>query len=83
VPSGALTALPFHLLVTEKPAVAVPQVNSPRDLAAYRGGAWLWGAFWLGDALGVKLVDEFTVPNPLRLEIFPSKSQHDTRLNAH
>ena len=27
VPSGALTALPFHLLVTEKPAVAVPQVN--------------------------------------------------------
>ena len=33
VPSGALTALPFHLLVTEKPAVAVPQVNAPRDLA--------------------------------------------------
>ena len=27
VPSGALTALPFHLLVTEKPAVAVPQVE--------------------------------------------------------
>jgi CHAT domain len=27
VPSGPLTALPFHLLVTEKPAVAVPQVK--------------------------------------------------------
>ena len=24
VPSGALTALPFHLLVTEKPAAAIP-----------------------------------------------------------
>jgi CHAT domain-containing protein/Tfp pilus assembly protein PilF len=41
VPSGALTALPFHLLVTEKPAVAVSQVNAPRDLAAYRDAAWL------------------------------------------
>jgi CHAT domain-containing protein/Tfp pilus assembly protein PilF len=42
VPSGALTALPFHLLVTEKPAVAVPQVNEPRDLGAYRDAAWLF-----------------------------------------
>ena len=25
VPSGALTALPFHLLVTEKPAAAIPE----------------------------------------------------------
>jgi CHAT domain-containing protein/Tfp pilus assembly protein PilF len=41
VPSGALTALPFHLLVREKPAVAVPQVNAPGDLAAYRNAAWL------------------------------------------
>jgi CHAT domain-containing protein len=41
VPSGALTALPFHLLVTEKPAVAVPQVKTPRDLATYRDAAWL------------------------------------------
>jgi CHAT domain-containing protein len=41
VPSGALTALPFHLLVTEKPAVAVPQVDAPRDFAAYRNAAWL------------------------------------------
>ena len=41
VPSGALTALPFHLLVTEKPAVAVPQVKTLRDLAAYRDAAWL------------------------------------------
>ena len=39
VPSGALTALPFHLLVTEKPAVAVPHVETPRDLAAYRDAA--------------------------------------------
>jgi CHAT domain-containing protein/tetratricopeptide (TPR) repeat protein len=41
VPSGPLTALPFHLLVTEKPAVAVPQVKTPRDLAAYRDVPWL------------------------------------------
>jgi CHAT domain-containing protein/tetratricopeptide (TPR) repeat protein len=41
VPSGALTALPFHLLVTEKPVVAVPQVKTPRDFAAYRDAAWL------------------------------------------
>jgi len=41
VPSGALTALPFHLLVTEKPAAAVPQVKTARDLAAYRDAAWL------------------------------------------
>ena len=41
VSSGALTALPFHLLVTEKPAVAVPQVKAPGDLAAYRDAAWL------------------------------------------
>jgi CHAT domain-containing protein/Flp pilus assembly protein TadD len=41
VPSGALTALPFHLLVTQTPAVAVPQVKTPRDLAAYRDAAWL------------------------------------------
>jgi tetratricopeptide (TPR) repeat protein/CHAT domain-containing protein len=37
-PTGALTALPFHLLVTEKPDVAVPQL---RDIAAYRNAAWL------------------------------------------
>ena len=36
VPSGALTALPFHLLVTEKPVVAVPE-----NLADYRDAAWL------------------------------------------
>jgi CHAT domain-containing protein/Tfp pilus assembly protein PilF len=38
VPSGALTALPFHLLVTRKPAGAVPALGSP---AAYRDAAWL------------------------------------------
>jgi CHAT domain-containing protein/Tfp pilus assembly protein PilF len=36
VPSGALTALPFHLLVTEKPAVSIPE-----NLADYRNAAWL------------------------------------------
>jgi CHAT domain-containing protein/tetratricopeptide (TPR) repeat protein len=36
VPSGALTALPFHLLVTEKPAPA-----APADLAVYRNAQWL------------------------------------------
>ena len=41
VPSGALTALPFHLLVTEKPAVAVPEFKTLNDLAGYRDAAWL------------------------------------------
>jgi CHAT domain-containing protein/Tfp pilus assembly protein PilF len=36
VPSGALTALPFHLLVTEKPAAAIPET-----LAGYREAGWL------------------------------------------
>ena len=36
VPSGALTALPFHLLVTQKPAAAKPD-----DLAGYRDASWL------------------------------------------
>jgi CHAT domain-containing protein len=36
VPSGALTALPFHLLVTEKPAAAIPD-----RLEGYRSAAWL------------------------------------------
>jgi CHAT domain-containing protein/Tfp pilus assembly protein PilF len=35
-PSGALTALPFHLLVTEKPAAAIPE-----KLEGYRNAAWL------------------------------------------
>jgi CHAT domain-containing protein len=38
VPTGALTALPFHLLVTEKPATALPQL---KDIATYRDAAWL------------------------------------------
>jgi CHAT domain-containing protein len=37
VPSGPLTALPFHLLVTEKPAVT----PSFENLAAYRDAEWL------------------------------------------
>ena len=36
VPSGALTALPFHLLVTEKPAAAIPD-----NFDGYREAAWL------------------------------------------
>ncbi|MBN8988660.1 MAG: CHAT domain-containing protein [Rhizobiales bacterium] len=44
VSSGVLTALPFHLLVTEKPAKAPPQPDSKapeQDAAAYRDAAWL------------------------------------------
>ena len=40
MPSGPLTALPFHLLVTDKPAIAVPQMQI-NDMAAYRDAAWL------------------------------------------
>lgn len=36
VPSGALTALPFHLLVTERPQAAIPDA-----LEGYRSAAWL------------------------------------------
>jgi len=36
VPSGPLTALPFHLLVTDK-----PPPPSPGDLTAYRNAQWL------------------------------------------
>ncbi|MBR1193450.1 tetratricopeptide repeat protein [Bradyrhizobium sp. AUGA SZCCT0160] len=36
VPTGALTALPFHLLVTEKPPAAIPE-----KLDGYRDAAWL------------------------------------------
>lgn len=35
-PAGALTALPFHLLVTEKPAAAIPE-----KFDGYREAAWL------------------------------------------
>lgn len=38
VPSGPLTSLPFHLLVTEKPVAAFPDV---KNFAAYRDAAWL------------------------------------------
>ena len=44
VPSGALTALPFQLLVTEKPAALAPQLKSEiteEDAARYRKAAWL------------------------------------------
>ena len=36
VPSGALTALPFQVLVTENPGAAIPQ-----DIAAYARAKWL------------------------------------------
>jgi CHAT domain-containing protein len=38
VPAGPLTALPFHLLVTEKPSTAIPQL---KDIGSYRDAAWL------------------------------------------
>ena len=38
VPSGALTALPFHLLVTEKPP---PPLNDGKNAGPYRDAAWL------------------------------------------
>ena len=44
VPFGPLTALPFHLLVTEKPTLAAPSVKSSitaEDMAPYRDAAWL------------------------------------------
>jgi CHAT domain-containing protein/Tfp pilus assembly protein PilF len=45
VPSGALTALPFHLLVTEKPATFAPQSRdhpaAEEEAARYRNAAWL------------------------------------------
>ena len=43
-PSGVLTALPFHLLVTEKPATSDPQgrdLTAAEDAARYRDAAWL------------------------------------------
>jgi len=44
VPFGPLTALPFHLLVTETPRVAAPSVNdsvTAENMAPYRDAAWL------------------------------------------
>ena len=44
VPSGALTALPLHLLVTGKPAVSVPLYGdeiTTATFAPYRDAAWL------------------------------------------
>jgi CHAT domain-containing protein len=40
-PSGALTALPFHLLVTQRPGLAAPASPDASDLAIYRDAAWL------------------------------------------
>ena len=41
VPSGALTALPFHLLVAEKPPFTIPPIATAKDFAAYRDVVWL------------------------------------------
>jgi tetratricopeptide (TPR) repeat protein/uncharacterized protein YraI len=38
VPTGALTSLPFHLLVTDKPTTAIPEL---KDIGSYRDAAWL------------------------------------------
>src|SRR5262249_43131843 len=40
-PSGALTALPFHLLATEEPPFTVPEIKTAADFAVYRGVKWL------------------------------------------
>jgi CHAT domain-containing protein/tetratricopeptide (TPR) repeat protein len=40
VPSGPLTAMPFHVLVTEQPAVPMPQRLGER-VAPFRNAAWL------------------------------------------
>ncbi|HZD64088.1 MAG TPA: CHAT domain-containing tetratricopeptide repeat protein [Xanthobacteraceae bacterium] len=43
-PSGVLTALPFHLLVTEKPAASAPRggtLTATEDAARFRDAAWL------------------------------------------
>ena len=40
-PSGALTALPFHLLVAEAPPFTVPAIKSAKDFAVYREVSWL------------------------------------------
>jgi tetratricopeptide (TPR) repeat protein/CHAT domain-containing protein len=41
VPSATLTALPFHLLVTEQPVATMPEFKTFSDLASYRNAAWL------------------------------------------
>jgi tetratricopeptide (TPR) repeat protein/CHAT domain-containing protein len=38
VPAGPLTSLPFHLLVTQRPPTAIPQLE---DIGFYRDAAWL------------------------------------------
>src|SRR6478752_330626 len=43
-PSGVLTALPFHLLVTEQPAALAPRgrnLTATEDAARFRDAAWL------------------------------------------
>jgi CHAT domain-containing protein/tetratricopeptide (TPR) repeat protein len=43
-PSGVLTALPFHLLVTEKPSTLAPpgrNLTATEDAARFRDAAWL------------------------------------------
>ncbi len=44
VPDGPLTALPFHLLVTQQPSQTAPSTSdklTPADAARYRDAAWL------------------------------------------
>jgi tetratricopeptide (TPR) repeat protein len=44
VPFGPLTALPFHLLITEQPRIPVSAVGTTvtaQDMAPYRDAAWL------------------------------------------
>jgi CHAT domain-containing protein len=44
VPAGPLTSLPFHLLVTEKPAAPIPQLKDIGSSRVTRG----YGDFWQG-----------------------------------
>jgi CHAT domain-containing protein/tetratricopeptide (TPR) repeat protein len=44
VPSGPLTAMPFHLIVTDRPTIPLPQPSSDpaeEQAAYYRNAAWL------------------------------------------
>ena len=41
VPTGPLTAMPYHLLVTRQPPVAVPDVQTIADYRKYAAADWL------------------------------------------
>jgi CHAT domain-containing protein len=61
VPAGPLTALPFHLLVTEKPAAAIPE-----KMDGYRDAAWL-----------IKRLAIDVLPSVTSLKALRAFTQHD------